>query len=66
MNSGLSDRPQPLNLDGTPFRLEQPPPPEEEKTQASGDDKKGEDSKAADKPGVSKEKSALGKAKKKK
>jgi hypothetical protein len=64
MNSGLSDRPQPLNLDGTPFRLEAPPPPEEEKAQ--GGDKKDEDSKAADKPGVSKEKSALDRAKPKK
>jgi hypothetical protein len=71
VNSGLSDRPLPLNLDGTPIHLDQPPPPEDDKAQgAAGGDTKKDDSKpadkAADKPGVSKEKAALDKAKPKK
>jgi hypothetical protein len=65
INSGLSDRPQPLNLDGTPFRLEQPPPPPAEKSEkAEAEDKdkdKGKGGKAG-KPGQSKEGSAIDKA----
>jgi TolA-binding protein len=61
VNSGLSDRATPLNLDGTPFRLEQPPPPDAADDKAAGGsaDKKSDDEKAA-KPG------APGKAKPKK
>ena len=67
VNSGLSDQPMPLNLDGTPFHVDAPPPPDA----AKADDKAGAagaagDAKPEDKPGVSKEKSALDKAVKKK
>src|SRR6185503_323888 len=64
VNSGLSDRPQPLNLDGTPFRSEPPPPPEPA-DEKGGDKAEKSNDKPADKPGVSKEKSALDRAKKK-
>ncbi len=58
INSGLSERPNPLNLDGTPFQAELPPIPEKQ------DDKGGDKgaAKPEDKPGQSKEKSALDKA----
>ncbi len=69
VNSGLSEAPAPLNLDGTVFRVEPPAPPPD----AAKDDKgaaapaAGDSAdKAADKPGASKEKSALDKAKLKK
>jgi tetratricopeptide (TPR) repeat protein len=65
VNSGLSDRATPLNLDGTPFRLEQPPPPDAADEKASGgDDEKSEDSKAA-KPGAAKGGAGKGKPRKK-
>jgi TolA-binding protein len=69
VNSGLSDAPAPLNLDGTTFRVEPPAPPAD----APKDDKSAaapaagdSGDKPADKPGASKEKSALDKAKLKK
>ena len=68
VNSGLSDQPMPLNLDGTPFHVDAPPPadaPKADDKAAPAADAKPED-KPADKPGVSKEKSALDKAVKKK
>jgi TolA-binding protein len=68
VNSGLSDHPMPLNLDGTPFHVDAPPPadaPKADDKAAPAADAKPED-KPADKPGVSKEKSALDKAVKKK
>lgn len=44
MNSGLSDRAMPLNLDGTPYRVEAPPPPEA--ADAKGADEKKDDENA--------------------
>jgi TolA-binding protein len=57
VNSGLSEQPRPLNLDGTVFQAEAPAPPPEEKPAAAAA--------AEEKPGASKEKSALDKAKRK-
>jgi hypothetical protein len=58
VNSGLSDRAAPLNLDGTPFQLDTPAQVDK------ADDAKGGDKPAGgeDKPGVSKEQSALDRA----
>jgi hypothetical protein len=61
VNSGLSDRGKPLNLDGTPFQADLPPPPDKSES-SGGSDKKSTNEKAADKPGVSKEKAALDRA----
>jgi TolA-binding protein len=58
VNSGLSDRAAPLNLDGTPFQLDTPVQVDKaEDTKGGGDKPAGED-----KPGVSKEQSALDRA----
>jgi tetratricopeptide (TPR) repeat protein len=64
VNSGLTDRGMPVNLDGTPFILNPPPPPPEEKKAPAKEEagKPGAASSTPDKPGVSKEKSALDKA----
>ncbi|MEO5731228.1 MAG: hypothetical protein ABI134_18435, partial [Byssovorax sp.] len=67
VNSGLSDAPAPLNLDGTTFHVDAPPPPDaakDDKGAAAAPADKGDA--GGDKPGVSKEKSALDKAKLKK
>jgi len=67
VNSGLSDAPAPLNLDGTIFHVD-PPPPVDGAKDDKGAANKGDSAadKTADKPGASKEKSALDKAKLKK
>lgn len=56
MNSGLSERPAPLNLDGSPFRDQPAAGPEEKK----GDEKSDKSKEAA--PGASKESSAIDRA----
>ena len=66
VNSGLSDRSLPLNIDGTPYHGDTPPPPPDksdksDKDKDKGDDK-GKDDKGAAKPGQSKEGAALDKA----
>jgi len=77
VNSGLSDQPQPLNLDGTPFAPERTDVPGDDKGNDKGSDKSNDKSgdksndkgdKSSDtgkKPGQSKEKSALDRARKK-
>jgi hypothetical protein len=69
VNSGLNERGQAVNLDGSPFAAEPPPVSPEEKVAAEAEEKQ-EKEKAADKPEKpaakgSKEKSALGRAKRK-
>ena len=68
VNSGLSDAPAPLNLDGTTFHVDAPAPADAPKDGKSGAAAGGDSTaeKVADKPGDSKEKSALDKAKLKK
>ena len=60
VNSGLNEQTQPINIDGSAYQTEAPAPPPEDKpaAAAASDDK-------ADKPGQSKEKSALDRAKRK-
>ncbi len=60
VNSGLSDRPAPLNLDGTPFR-DQPAVADKPSADAGGDKGK-KDAGAAPAPGSSKESSAIDRA----
>jgi hypothetical protein len=70
VNSGLNERGQPVNLDGTVFTAEPPPPSADEKVAIESEEKPEKDKKEkekADKPAAkgSKEKSALGRAKRK-
>ena len=67
VNSGLAERSQAINLDGTPYQSEPPPAPPDEKPQAAAapDEDSGDADKPAAKPGKSKEKAALGRAKRK-
>ena len=64
VNSGLSDRPQPLNLDGSPFIVDEPRAADKPEENKGGGAAGGGDKPAAaeDKPGASKEQSALDKA----
>ncbi len=67
VNSGLEERTQAINIDGTPYQAEPAAPPPEEKTPAASDeDTSGADTPAAKpKPAKSREKSALDRAKRK-
>jgi hypothetical protein len=58
VNSGASERGQPLNLDGSPFSVELPPVPEKEPAKAEAD----EQPQAPAKANQSKEQSAIDKA----
>jgi TolA-binding protein len=60
VNSGLSERPAPVNINGTPYHADLPPVPEKQPAASGGGE--GSTSEAPPAEGVSKEKAALQKA----